>query len=108
MRHVFAGLAASESAGGPALRLSRAAIERLTAARWPYSAADRQLVDGSAVGDVVQKDPGRFASYCKLRRELAYLDSLEDPRLQRERKERMLKLIRPHVKEHRRRRRLEG
>jgi transcriptional regulator with PAS, ATPase and Fis domain len=35
VRHVFAGLAASESADGPAPRLSRAAIERLTAARWP-------------------------------------------------------------------------
>ncbi|MDQ1347843.1 MAG: sigma-54 dependent transcriptional regulator, acetoin dehydrogenase operon transcriptional [Acidobacteriota bacterium] len=35
VRHVFAGLAASENPDAPAPRLSRAVLERLTAARWP-------------------------------------------------------------------------
>jgi ribosome biogenesis GTPase len=48
-------------------------------------------------------DSRRFENYCKLQRELAYLESQQDPAAERERKERARRIHRIHNKVYRQR-----
>jgi ribosome biogenesis GTPase len=64
----------------------------------PYCAVREALENGTL-------DGRRFENFCKLQRELAYLESQQDPAAERERKERNRRICRIHTKAYRRRER---